>query len=135
MFIFKVLWFLFNFVFKGLMFSWPISLSLLAILMSELEHAPRKWDHKYWIALAPLGISASMFAWATAAIFFPFLRCLTFGFNIGQWVLAAEIFAACYAWKQLDGHRCFFLSLLLVELWIGYWATMVAGFILSQLCR
>lgn len=117
---------------RGLMYSWPISLSLLAILISEFPHAPKRWEGRFCYALAPLGIQVFMLVWAVASLAIPMLRLAGLGSNLAMFALFAQILAAAYAWKRLDGYRCFFLALMLNELWVGFWASIIAGGILTR---
>ena len=135
--LFKLVSILLGFVAQGLLYSWPITLTLLGILASELPHAPKCWKKDYCLALVPLAISMFMILWVVLAVLIPPLRMLVhpLGLAAGQLAMAAEIGTAAFAWYQLKEHRCFFLSLMLVELWIGYWATSIAGMILVFLAH
>ncbi len=130
--LFQLLSFLFAFVGKGLLFSWPISLALLAILISEFPHAPRKWECRFAYALAPFGIQLVLVAWAVGSLFFPPLKMLTFGVNFAMPALFLQIVSAVYAWKKVEGYNCFFLALMLLEIWIGFWVSVIAGAILGR---
>ncbi len=127
------LWsYLFAVVGKGLLFSWPISVALLAILISEFPHAPRKWECRFSYALAPFGIQLVLLAWAAGSVFFPPLKMLTFGLSLAMPALFLQIISAAYAWKKVEGYNCFFLALMLLEIWIGFWVSIIAGAILSR---
>jgi hypothetical protein len=141
MLLIKVFFFIWYFIFRALMFTWPVSLVLLAILISEIEHAPKKWHGKHFLALTPLAISTVLILYVTLAIAFPplrfvghFLTSLGGGlFQLPQILLCAQIGTAGYALYRVKGHRCFFLSLLLVELWIGFWCSLIVSGILMRL--
>lgn len=73
-----------------------------------------------------------MVAWAVASLFLPIFRFGMLGPNLGMAALAAQMLLACYAWKRCEGYRCFFLALLLNELWVGYWSCLIAGAIITR---
>lgn len=123
---------LWSLVARGLMFSWPISLVLLAVLVSEFPHAPKKWENRFCPTLAPLGIQIFMTTWAVLSLVVPLLKFSFLGNNLGMAALGVQIVAAAYAWKKVDGYRCFFLALMLNELWIGYWSSLISGAIISR---
>ena len=129
---FKLLQFLLLYIFQGLLYSWPISITLIAILVSEIPHAPKQWHRQHVLAFVPLFISLFMILWVVLAVLIPPMRLIAkpLGLTAGQIAMAAEIGTAAFAWHKLEGHRCFFLSLMLVELWFGFWTTSIAGMIL-----
>jgi hypothetical protein len=127
--IFAAIW---GIIGKMIMFSWPVSLVLAGILISEFPHAPKRWEGRFCSALLPIGISVFMVAWAVATLPLPFLRFGWLGMNLGMAAMALQILSAAYAFKRCDGYRCFFLALLLNELWIGYWASLIAGVIIAR---
>ena len=134
MILFQLFYKLFFIVSRMLIMSWPITATLLLILASEWEHAPKKWERHFWLAFSPLVITMLMLGWAAAYVAFPALRFFslgTFGFGVGQLALCAEIGCGAYALYRLESHRCFFLSVIMLEIWIGFWATMLAGAILG----
>lgn len=134
--VFFIIWYI---VFQWLLYTWPVSLVLLIILGSELEHAPRCWEKKYCLSLTPLAISFLSVLYVTLAIGFPPLRAMNgmlmwaFGQNTMQILMCTQLAGAGLAWCKLKGYRCFFLSLLLMELWIGFWCSYVTGRIMMQL--
>jgi hypothetical protein len=117
---------------RMLMFSWPISMILVAILISEFPHAPKKWENRFCAALLPMVIQVGMVAWAVASIVMPLFRFNLIGVHLGMAALAVQVFIAAYAWRRCDGYRCFFLALLMNELWVGYWSCLIAGAIISR---
>jgi hypothetical protein len=134
---FKLLQFLLLYIFQGMLYSWPISLTLVAILVSEIPHAPKQWHRHHLLAFAPLFISLFMILWVVLAVLIPPMRLIAkpLGLTVGQIAMAAEIATAAFAWYRLEGNRCFFLSLMLVELWFGFWTTSIAGMILLLLAH
>jgi hypothetical protein len=130
---FRLIFALLYMIGQALFFSWPVTLTLLGILFSELPHAPKNWQKQHLVAFVPLLISKLLVLYVVAAICIPPLRFISLGLLTGQLAMVAEIAAAGYALYRLEGHRCFFLSLLLVELWIGFWTTSIAGMILMYL--
>lgn len=130
--LFQLFSFLWGIVGKALMFSWPVSLVLLAILISEFPHAPKRWERRFCCALTPIAIQVFMVTWAVASIALPFLKFQMLGFNLGMGALALQIAAAAYAWRKIDEYRCFFLALFLNELWVGFWCSLIAGAIISR---
>jgi hypothetical protein len=137
----KIFFLLWQIVFQACMYMWPVSLVLIGILFSELDHAPKKWDCKHYLSLAPLVLSLVMVTFTTAALLFPPLRMISvFMMMLGggmvripQIFMCLQLASAGYAFSRVKGHRCFFLSLLLVELWIGFWCSIVTGGILMRL--
>jgi hypothetical protein len=129
---FGILWAIIG---KILMFSWPVTFVLAAILISELPHAPKKWECRFCSSLFPIAIQMFMVAWAVATFAMPFLKFYMLGMNLGMAAFALQIGVAAYAWKRCEGYRCFFLALLMNELWIGYWASMIAGVIIAMPMR
>jgi hypothetical protein len=127
--IFAAIW---MFVGRMLVFSWPISAILVAILISEFPHAPKKWECRFGAALIPIAVQIFMVAWAVASIALPILRFYLLGMNLGMAALAVQVVAAAYAWRKCDGYRCFFLALLMNELWVGYWSCLIAGAIIAR---
>jgi hypothetical protein len=128
----QVYFFLISLVGRGMMFAWPITLVLAAILLSEIPHAPRKWECRFCYALAPIGIQLAMLGWAVMSLVCPFLKMAGgMGMQIAMGALFLQILSAAYAWKKVDGYRCFFLALMLNEIWAGYWSSIIAGAILS----
>lgn len=121
-------------VMRATWWMWPVSLVLVGILFSEIEHAPRKWECKHALSFLPLLISLASIAFTTLAICFPPLRLFAhiFGRNLIQALMCFQFGSAAFALYKLENNRCFFLSLLLLEVWIGFWCSIVAGAILMQ---
>lgn len=132
--LFQVFYFLITLIGRGLLFSWPISLVLLAVLISEFPHAPKKWESRFNYALVPLGIQGIMLVWAVMSLPLPILKLFVggLGMNLAMGALFVQILAAIYAWKKIDGYRCFFLALMLNEIWVGFWSSIIAAGILTR---
>jgi hypothetical protein len=116
---------------KILVAFWPVTLVLGGILVSELEHAPRKWECRFGSALLPLAIQFVVVAWAVATFALPFLHFTLIGMQLGNVFFCFQLAAAAYAWQRCEGYRCFFLALLLNELWLGFWVSIIAGSIIA----
>lgn len=116
---------------KLLVAFWPVTVILVAILISEWEHRPRKWECRFGSALLPIGIQAGVVAWAVATFVVPFLHFTLIGGQLVNIIFCFQLAAAGYAWHRCEGYRCFFLALLLNELWLGFWVSLIAGSIIA----
>jgi hypothetical protein len=126
---------IFGFIFllagKVLVAFWPVTGVLAAILMSEWEHRPRKWECRFNSAFLPVLLQVGVVAWAVATFALPFLHFTLLGAQLGNVFFCFEMAAAAYAWHRWEGYRCFALALLLNELWLGFWVCMIAGSIIA----
>jgi hypothetical protein len=123
-------------VYDGLLYGWPITLTLLVFVGITCSYnfpfKPSLFRPRYLLVFSPMLLSIGLLAWGTLMAHHGNTKALAWPSDVVGLLSLLHILVALLAMRLLKGYRWFAASVLLFELWVGFFCNLMAAMAVSN---